>query len=71
MLDRFAITADLQRRGMSQAAIARKLGVTHVLVSYVVSGKRRNARVRREIARVLRRRVADIWADQPLQEKAA
>lgn len=69
MLDRHAITADLRRRGVTQSQIARKLGVTTTLVAFVVSGKRHNDRVQREIARVMHKRVADIWA-QP-QRKVA
>jgi predicted transcriptional regulator len=71
MYDRHAITAELRRRGTTQSDIARKLGVTTTLVAFCVSGKRRNARVRREIARVLHTRVADLWPDQTQQEKAA
>lgn len=71
MFDRFAITAELRRRGHNQSAIARKLGVTTTLVAFVVSGKRRNPRVRREIARVLHMRVADVWPAASPSEKAA
>lgn len=67
-MDRYDINAELQRRGCPQAVIARKLGFTSTLVAFVVSGKRRNPRVRREIARVLGKRVGDIWPAQRRKE---
>lgn len=71
MYDRYAITAELRRQGHTFTSLARRLGVTRTLVGFVVTGARSNTRVRREIARVLHKRVADLWPNQTQQEKAA
>lgn len=60
-MDRYDISAELRRRGCNQNAIAKKLGFSSTFISWVVSGKRRNRAVRREIARVLGKRVSEVW----------
>lgn len=61
MYDRYAITAELHRRGSSHAAVGRKLGYTTRMVGYVISGERNNPRIRREVARVVGKPVATLW----------
>lgn len=56
MLAPHEIKAALVLRGIRQKAIARRLSVTPQTVNAVVAGRKRSARVQREIARALGRR---------------
>lgn len=51
----------LVRRGIQQQAIARKLRVSRVAVSHVVSGHRRSKRIENHIARLLAMPRAVLW----------
>ena len=48
------IKGELVKRGYTQRALARKLGVNPSTISRVLHGKKRSRRVLREIARILR-----------------
>lgn len=50
--------------------IARDVGVTKTLVSYVINGQRHNERVRVAIADRLGKTVEDLWGGEP-KKKAA
>ncbi|MCL6591471.1 MAG: helix-turn-helix domain-containing protein [Firmicutes bacterium] len=50
-------------KGFTQAAIARKLGVSKALVSATINGRGKNQRVRKAIVKALRLPVRDIWPD--------
>lgn len=71
MIDRFAISAELRRRGVTNLSIAERLGVTTRLVSYVIRGERNSPRVRRVIAHAMHRRVGDVWPANQSEEKTA
>lgn len=71
MYDRYAINAELRRRGITHAVIGRKLGYTARAVGYVVSGRLTNARIRREIARVIGKPISTLWPSADNQRKAA
>lgn len=68
-MDRYAINAELHRRGTSQQAIARRLGVTKSFVSAVIVGKRGNTpasrpgstRVKKAVARALGAPYRAVW----------
>ena len=51
--DKLTIQHDLARRGISQADLARHLGVKPAIVSKVVSGRERSLRVETEIVRII------------------
>lgn len=53
MLDRYDLEAELRRRGVTKAAIARRLGFTQRYVGMVLEGIRRNAAIERELAHAL------------------
>jgi len=58
----------LKENGYTQTRIAKLLGVTVVHVNNVLSGKRKNPRVREVIALACRKRVEDIWPE-PAKKK--
>lgn len=53
MLDRYDLEAELRRRGVAKAAIARRLGFTQRYVGMVLEGIRRNAAIERALASAL------------------
>jgi DNA-binding XRE family transcriptional regulator len=54
----------LVEHNINQAEIGRTVGVSRVLVTYVVYGKKYNLKVRLEIARRLGIDVRDIWPNE-------
>ena len=58
-----AIKAALKDKKISQLSIARILGVHPVSVNEVVSGKRKNPKIRLAIALSLGRPVSDLWPE--------
>lgn len=54
-------------KDVKQASIARALGVSAAMVSYVVSGDERSAPIENHIAKQLGKDAADIW---PLEKEA-
>ena len=62
------IKAELIRSGTSQTELAKKLGVTPAFVNQVISGVRHTDRVRRLIAKAIKKPTAEVW---PSEKKAA
>jgi len=58
------IKARLILRGITQAEIARRLKVSRGAISQVISGRERNQRIRKAIARALGLKVSDIWPEE-------
>jgi transcriptional regulator with XRE-family HTH domain len=61
----------LLKAGVSQASIAKKLGVTLGFVNQIVYGRRSTKRVRMAIARAVGKRAEDLWPDSNNKRKAA
>ncbi|MDR7435865.1 MAG: helix-turn-helix transcriptional regulator [Armatimonadota bacterium] len=57
------IKARLILKGITQAEIARRLKVSRGAISQVISGRERNQRIRKAIARALGLKVSDIWPE--------
>lgn len=57
------IRRSLFMAGISQSAIARKVGVTRGLVCHVIGGRRRHAGVRKALARAVGMSVRDLWEE--------
>jgi transcriptional regulator with XRE-family HTH domain len=55
------IKANLILKGITQASIAKKLGVTESLVSMVIHGKVKNSEVRKAIAKAIGKPVREIF----------
>jgi lambda repressor-like predicted transcriptional regulator len=55
------IRAALLIKGITQASIAKKLGVTESLVSMVVHGKEKNSEIRKAIAKAVGKPIREIW----------
>ncbi|MCL6591610.1 MAG: helix-turn-helix domain-containing protein [Firmicutes bacterium] len=55
------IKSALILKGITQASIARNLGVSPSLVSHVIHGTEKNKKVRMEIARILEKPIREIW----------
>lgn len=55
------IKASLILKKITQNSIAKKLGVTPSMVSMVIHGTEKSPKVRKGIAKVLGKRVRDIW----------
>jgi Ner family transcriptional regulator len=68
-LDWPEIKYELEKRGKSLAAIARKLGVSRTAVAKVK--KRRSARVQAAIAKEIRRQPEEIWPERYDTRRAA
>ena len=49
---------------IKQVDIARAQKVSRAIVSEVVSGRKKSARIRRAIARALKVRVSDLWPEK-------
>jgi|DewCreStandDraft_3_1066083.scaffolds.fasta_scaffold00874_4 transcriptional regulator with XRE-family HTH domain len=58
------IKARLILKGITQAEIARRLKVSRGAISQVISGRERNQRIRKAIARALGLKVSDIWPEE-------
>lgn len=65
------IKIDLLRVGASQSEIARGISVSVSSVNDVISGKRRNPRIRAAIALAINKPVSEIWPDAKPEEQAA
>lgn len=59
----------LKKKGVTQVAIARICNVTPVSVNDVISGKRKNPRIRAAIALALGMSVSEIHWPEPAKEK--
>jgi len=57
------IKLELKTKGLTQAEIATMLKVTPVSVHDVITGKRKNPRIRKAIAMAIGKPVADLWPD--------
>ncbi len=55
------IKAMMVRKGISQAAIARQIGVTRSFITHVIAGDFRTARIRRAIADALGLKYELVW----------
>lgn len=55
------IKAALMLKGVTQASIAKKLGITPSLISMVIQGREKTPRVRRAIAEEIGKKVEEIW----------
>lgn len=53
----------LMKRRVSQAALARKLGVSRGLVCHVIAGRRHHGGVQKALADLLELPVGDLWED--------
>ena len=70
--DRFReIRAEMVKKGVSNAQIARDEKVSPVFVYYVLSGKRAGYRIRRAIAKAVDLPVEKLWPDTPLEQRRA
>jgi len=58
------VKAFLVQAGIKQSDIARRLRVSPTTVCLIVSGKKKSARVRREIARQLGMKVTELWPER-------
>ena len=63
------IKALLVLNGIKQVTISRKLKVTPTVVSFVISGKRKSARISKAIAQELNMKVEELWPED--NKKAA
>jgi len=51
----------LLKAGVTQAAIAQSLGISRSAVSHEVNGRMYSARIRKAIARAVKRKTKDLW----------
>ena len=65
------IKVALIRAKKTQAQIARKLGVSKVIVTHVIKNQRTSHRVRRAIAKAIGRRINELWPESNNKRKAA
>jgi len=63
--------AELVRRGLTGADIARRLGVSRTLVHDVLHDRRQSAAVRDAIAKAIGRPVEEVFATEPVAATAA
>lgn len=69
MQDSNFIKSELVARGITQVSIANMLKVSRVTVNKVITGHRKNPRVRQAIALAIGKEVQDItWPEQPRRE---
>lgn len=59
----------LLERGLTQAEIARSIGVSRAHVGQVINGQKQNPKLRRQIAKILDLPAEDLWQDR--QDKMA
>lgn len=55
------ILAAFRIKRVTQMEIARKFGVSHVMVHQVIYGKSKSRRIQAEIARILEMSIDEIW----------
>lgn len=55
------ILAAFRIKRVTQMEIARKFGVSHVMVHQVIYGKSKSRRIQAEIARILEMTIDEIW----------
>lgn len=55
------ILAAFRIKRVTQMEIARKFGVSHVMVHQVIYGRSTSRRIQEEIARILEMNVEDVW----------
>lgn len=55
------IVDELKRQGITQVEIARKFGVSHVMIHQVIYGRSKSHRIQEEIARILGKEIDEIW----------
>jgi predicted transcriptional regulator len=55
------IRAALLIKDVRPAGIANKLGVSRAAVSVVISGKQKSARIQKEIAGIIGKKIEEIW----------
>lgn len=55
------ILSVFQLKGITQVALARKFGVSHVMIHQVIHGRSKSRRIQEEIARILEKDVNEIW----------
>ena len=61
LTDPIEIKIDLIRANILQSQIARKLGVSKVIITNVIKGRRTSRRVKKAIAKAIGRRVEELW----------
>jgi transcriptional regulator with XRE-family HTH domain len=61
----------LLRAGITQTAIAQKIGVTVCFVNQIISGYRPTQYVRQAIADAVGKRVEELWPESNQKRKAA
>ena len=57
------IKAAIRKKGVNQAQIARHLKVSEMLVSSVIAGKNKSARVAKAISKIVGVPVDELWPD--------
>ena len=55
------ILAAFKIKKVTQIEIAKKFGVSHVMVHQVIYGRSTSRRIQTEIARILEKEICDIW----------
>ena len=60
-MDPVEIVFELRRRGLSQVAVAARLGVAHATVNNVIHGRATSYRIASYIADVLQQRLEVLW----------
>jgi len=63
-MDAFEIKALMTKCGVSQADIAKRLGITREYVRKVIHGERSTRRVRQAIADALRMPFEEVWGEK-------
>ena len=65
LTDPIEIKIALIRANVLQSKIARKMGVSKVIVTNVIKGRRTSMRVRKAIAKAIGKRVEELWPPEP------
>ena len=60
----------LLKAGITQADIAREIGVTRAFVNQIINGQRQTRRVRMAVAKAVGKRVEDLWPSRPSKKAA-
>lgn len=55
------ILAALRSKGIRQMDIARKFGVSHVMIHQIIQGNSKSRRIQEEFARILGKDINEIW----------
>ena len=61
MMKAHEIKAALTLKNVSQADIARKLGVKRMTVNGVIAGRGKSERIQQEVAKVIGKPVEEVW----------